>query len=72
MVNVRLFLVKVPVLSAQMTLTCAIISQASNFLTKLLSFTSFLAEYDIVNITAKGSPSGTPTTKIVIYTKICL
>jgi len=61
--------VKVPVLSTHITLTFAIVSQASNFLTKLLSFTNFLAEYEIAITTDKSNPSGIPTTKIVIYLK---
>lgn len=58
-------MVKVPVLSEQMLFAPPIVSQASSFLTKLLSFNIFLIEKAKDKVTANGSPSGIATTTTV-------
>ena len=60
------FLVKVPVLSEQIILAPPIVSQAYNFLTKLLSSIILPTETARERVTARGRPSGIATTKIVI------
>jgi len=67
-VHVIKFLVRVPVLSEQMLFAPPIISQDDIFLTKLLSMSILEIEYAKDIITAKGRPSGTATTTIVIPT----
>lgn len=61
-----LFIVRVPVLSEQIVLAPPIVSQASIFLTRLLSKSIFLTEKARDSVTAKGSPSGMATTITVI------
>ena len=60
-----LFWVSVPVLSVQITVTAPIVSDACNFLTRLLllSIRRILRAND--NVTAIGSPSGTAITIMV-------
>ena len=59
-------LVSVPVLSLQIVVAPPIVSQASSTLTKLLSFIIFIMEYASEMVTARGRPSGTATTMMVI------
>lgn len=61
-----LFYVNVPVLSEQIISAPPIVSQAANFLTKLLSFNILLVEYAKDSVTANGNPSGIATTITVI------
>jgi hypothetical protein len=61
-VNVILFIVKVPVLSEQIVLAPPIVSQAYIFLTKFWSASIFLTEKANERVTARGSPSGIATT----------
>ena len=50
------FMVKVPVLSEQILFAPPIVSQASIFLTKLLSLSIFLTEKARERVTARGRP----------------
>lgn len=59
-------MVRVPVLSEQILLAPPIVSQASIFLTKLLSRSIFLTETARERVTDRGSPSGMATTMTVI------
>jgi len=61
-----LFYVKVPVLSEHIISAPPIVSQAANFLTKLLSFNILLVEYAKDRVTANGNPSGMATTITVM------
>jgi hypothetical protein len=61
-----LFIVRVPVLSEQMLLAPPIVSQASIFLTKLLSVSICLTETANERVTDRGNPSGIATTITVI------
>ena len=61
-----MFLVRVPVLSVQISLAPPMVSDASSFLTKLFSFFIFMTEKASEMVTARGSPSGTATTMTVI------
>uniref|UniRef100_A0A0A8XUW1 Uncharacterized protein n=1 Tax=Arundo donax TaxID=35708 RepID=A0A0A8XUW1_ARUDO len=63
--TVILFMVRVPVLSLQIVVADPIVSQDESLLTRALSRIIFRIEYARVNVTAKGSPSGTTTTTIV-------
>ena len=65
-VTVIKFLVRVPVLSEQIIFAPPIVSHASSFRTKFLSFIILLTDTARLNVTASGSPSGIATTKIVI------
>uniref|UniRef100_A0A0A9GLQ6 Uncharacterized protein n=1 Tax=Arundo donax TaxID=35708 RepID=A0A0A9GLQ6_ARUDO len=58
-------MVRVPVLSLQIVVADPIVSQDESRLTRALSCIIFRIEYARVNVTAKGSPSGTATTTIV-------
>lgn len=60
-----IFLVNVPVLSEQIIFAPPMVSQAYNFLTKLLSFIIFFTENASVKVTATGRPSGIETTNTV-------
>ena len=60
-----LFCVRVPVLSVQITVTAPIVSQACNFLTRLLLFNILLMFRARASVTAIGSPSGTAITMSV-------
>lgn len=61
-----LFMVRVPVLSEQIVLAPPMVSQASIFLTKLLSSSIFLTEKARDKVTDRGRPSGIATTITVI------
>ena len=61
----NLFLVRVPVLSVQMTVAAPIVSQACSFLTRLFSLSIFLILNAILMVTLMGNPSGTATTMSV-------
>ncbi|AGE50970.1 hypothetical protein PBCVCVB1_773L [Paramecium bursaria Chlorella virus CVB-1] len=61
-----LFSVSVPVLSLRSIEVLPRVSQAERWRTKRLSCSIFLTEYVRVIMTAAGSPSGRPTTMIVI------
>lgn len=58
--------VRVPVLSVQIYVALPIVSQDSNFLTRLFSCTILALEKLKDMVTAKGKPSGIATTIIVI------
>jgi hypothetical protein len=58
-------LVRVPVLSVQISLAPPIVSEASSFLTRLFSFFIFMTEKAREMVTASGRPSGTATTMTV-------
>ena len=58
--------VRVPVLSVRISFAPPIVSAASNRLTRLFSYLIFSTEYAKLNVTARGSPSGTATTTTVI------
>jgi hypothetical protein len=58
--------VRVPVLSVQISFAPPIVSDASNFLTRLFSYFIFITEKAREIVTASGSPSGTATTMTVI------
>ncbi|KAH3680418.1 hypothetical protein WICMUC_000349 [Wickerhamomyces mucosus] len=61
-----LFSVNVPVLSEQTAVAQLIISQDLNTLTRLASLAILVVANARANVTAKGKPSGTATTTIVI------
>lgn len=61
-----LFMVRVPVLSEQIVFAPPMVSQASIFLTKLLSSNIFLTENAKERVTDNGNPSGIATTITVI------
>ena len=66
MVKNILFMVRVPVLSEQMVLAPPMVSQASIFLTRLLSSNIFFTENAKESVTDRGSPYGIATTMTVI------
>ena len=60
------FFVKVPVLSEQILSTPPIVSQAAKYLTKLFYYFIFPTLKASEMVTARGNPSGTETTIILI------